>query len=82
MDVIVALTDSDLAGFSAYNRTVKIWNPLTITPSGQADLNQNIKLARNRFKFTNLLRKTFKRLRIIIKVTGVSLTNNGLFLIQ
>ena len=42
LDVIVALTDSDLAGFSAYNRTVKIWNPLTITPSGQADLNQKV----------------------------------------
>lgn len=42
LDVIVALTESDLAGFSAYNRTVKIWNPLTITPSGRADLKQKV----------------------------------------
>lgn len=42
LDVIVALTESDLAGFSAYNQTVKIWNPLTITPSGQADLTQKV----------------------------------------
>lgn len=38
LDVIIALTESDLIGFSAYNTTVKIWNPLTITPNGPANL--------------------------------------------
>ncbi|MBZ5964049.1 glycosyltransferase [Leuconostoc gelidum subsp. gelidum] len=42
LDVIVALTESDLAGFSEYNTTVKIWNPLTITPNGHADLKKHI----------------------------------------
>lgn len=41
LDHIVALTDSDLAGFYQYNhQTVKIWNPLTIQPDGQANLQQ------------------------------------------
>jgi len=38
LDVIVVLTESDLVGFEKYNRVVKIWNPLTITPNGYADL--------------------------------------------
>lgn len=42
LDVIVSLTESDLSGFSQYNRTVKIWNPLTITPSGHSDLSQHL----------------------------------------
>lgn len=41
LDMIVALTESDLVGFSHYNKTVKIWNPLTIVPDGRADLNQH-----------------------------------------
>ncbi|MGY3743652.1 glycosyltransferase [Leuconostoc inhae] len=42
LDVIVALTESDLKGFSVYNKTVKIWNPLTIIPNGHADLAKHV----------------------------------------
>ncbi|WP_270339729.1 glycosyltransferase [Leuconostoc citreum] len=41
LDGIVALTETDLAGFSQYNHTTKIWNPLTIVPDGRADLSQH-----------------------------------------
>ena len=43
LDTVVVLTDYDLAGFKSYNKhAVKIWNPLTITPNGRADLSQHI----------------------------------------
>lgn len=43
-DAIVALTDSDKAGFLPYNaNTVKIWNPLTIEHDAQvADLTRHV----------------------------------------
>lgn len=43
LDAVVVLTDFDLGGFKKYNeRTVKIWNPLTIAPKGPSKLEKHI----------------------------------------
>lgn len=40
VDTLVTLTESDLNSYKRFNpRTVKIYNPLTLVPTGEADLN-------------------------------------------